>query len=246
MSGQRPKETEPVRLSKLMSQRGICSRREADQLIRQGRVYVDGHPMRELGIKVCPDQRITLSEKAIEAQRKRVTVLLNKPMNYVSGSPEKQYSAAVELINKTNRQFNHETTPKRTGLAPAGRLDIDSTGLMVFTQDGRIAKQLIGPNSRIEKEYRVWVSGKITTQKVDRLCGGLSLDGRPLKPAQVAHLTGSQLGFILTEGRKRQIRRMCALVELSVTRLLRVRIGRITLGNLEVGKWRLLRDDEVF
>ena len=246
MSGRRSQETEPVRLSKLMSQRGICSRREADELIRQGLVYVDDHPMKELGVKVYPDQQITLSKKAVRARNNLATVLLNKPMNYVSGSPEKQYVAAVQLISKTNRQFAHETPPKRAGLAPAGRLDIDSTGLMVFTQDGRIAKQLIGPNSRIEKEYQVWVRGDITPQKVDRLCFGLSLDGRALRPAQVAHATGSQLRFILTEGRKRQIRRMCEQVDLSVTRLLRVRIGQITLGKLDVGKWRLLRDDESF
>ena len=136
-----------LRLSKLMSQRGICSRREADRFIEQGLVLVDGERVTTLGTKVGPHQTVTLTASAHRQQDKLVTVILNKPMGYVSGLPEKGYQSAVILVTANNRQNRAETTPNRAGLAPAGRLDIDSMGLIVFTQDGRIAKHLIGPES---------------------------------------------------------------------------------------------------
>jgi 23S rRNA pseudouridine2604 synthase len=141
------------------------------------------------------------------------------------------------------------------GLAPAGRLDIDSTGLLVLTQDGRIARQLIGEDSDIEKEYLVRVSyGNVVNNvrdvfpadRVARLRQGLSLDGKPLKLAQVEWQNPEQLRFVLKEGKKRQIRRMCELVGLKVTALKRVRMGRVKLGELPVGKWRFLGENEVF
>ena len=136
------------------------------------------------------------------------------------------------------------------GLAPAGRLDIDSTGLLVLTQDGRIAKQLIGEDSEVDKEYLVRVKytrpGKLPTAEMNRLQHGLSLDGKPLKPAKVWWQNDDQLRFVLREGKKRQIRRMCELVGLKVTGLKRVRIGSVMLGKLPEGQWRYLRADERF
>jgi 23S rRNA pseudouridine2604 synthase len=132
------------------------------------------------------------------------------------------------------------------GLAPAGRLDIDSSGLLVFTQDGRIAKQLIGAGSEVEKEYLVRVEGRLAVQGLALLNHGLSLDGQALKPAQVVWQNEDQLRFILREGKKRQIRRMCELVGLKVTGLKRVRIGNVKLGELPLGKWRYLGSDEAF
>ena len=132
------------------------------------------------------------------------------------------------------------------GLAPAGRLDIDSQGLLVLTQDGRIAKQLIGADSEIEKEYLVRVQGTLSKQQLELLNHGLSLDGETLKLAQVSWQNQDQLRFILREGKKRQIRRMCELVGLKVTGLKRVRIGQVKLGDLPTGKWRYLRDKEKF
>ncbi|MGI9310981.1 MAG: pseudouridine synthase, partial [bacterium] len=139
-------------------------------------------------------------------------------------------------------------------LAPAGRLDLDSTGLLVFTHDGRVAKRLIGADSCVEKEYQVWVEGALDDGKIALLRHGLYLDDRPLRPARVERIAGrantdrkrTQLRFILTEGRKRQIRRMCEQLELRVSRLIRVRIGAITLDGIERGRWRLLRADEDF
>ncbi len=227
-----------------MAQRGMCSRREADRFIEQGLVLVDGEPVTVLGTKVLESQEITLTTEAKITQSAKVTVLINKPQGYVSGFPEDGYDSAVMLIDKSNSQFPDEKVPSRRGLAPAGRLDIDSMGLIVFTDDGRIARQLIGENTTVEKEYLIWVRGDITPEVLNQLRHGLVLDDRPLKPAQVDHLKGSQIRMVLKEGRKRQIRRMCDLVGLRVSRLIRVRIGNVHLGKLETGKWRLLQAGE--
>ncbi len=235
-----------IRLSKLMAERGICSRREADQFIEQGLVYVDGKVITTLGSRILKSQTISLHQRARLQQANRLTVLINKPLGYVSGLPEKGYLSAVMLIDSKNRHHAAESTPKRHGMAPAGRLDIDSTGLLVFTQDGRVAKTLIGAHSVVEKEYQVVVSGNITAAKITLLRQGLRLDNKELKLAQVKNTKDNELQFILLEGRKRQIRRMCALVDLEVTRLKRIRIGNVKLGNLGIGKWRLLQPDERF
>ena len=229
-----------------MAQRGLCSRREADRYIEQGLVLVDGITVNTLGTKVMESQQVELAAKASIQQAGKATVIVNKPMGYVSGLPEDGHQSAVMLIDRDHRQNPGDKVPGRHGLAPAGRLDIDSMGLIVFTGDGRIARQLIGENSSVEKEYLVWAKGEINNARLDRLRHGLSLDGKPLKPAAIDHLKGSQLRFTLTEGRKRQIRRMCEMVDLQVSRLIRVRIGQVKLGNLESGKWRLLQPGESF
>ena len=242
---------EKVRLSKLMSQQGLCSRREADTYIERGWVFVDGNRITELGTKIYPMQEIKLGKPAQAQQLGRVTILLNKPIGYVSGQPEPGYQPAVVLIKQEShfRRDNvsqHFSPMHLRGLAPAGRLDIDSSGLLVLTQDGRIAKQLIGAESGIEKEYLVRVQGTLSKQALSLLNHGLSLDGAVLKRAEVAWQNQDQLRFILREGKKRQIRRMCELVGLKVTGLKRVRIGKLKLGDLPLGSWRYLRPDEEF
>ncbi len=243
-------DDEPIRLSKLMAERGLCSRREADEYIRRGLVIVDGQPVSELGTKVFRYQSVALAAEAERNQRERVTILLNKPIGYVSGQPEKGYRPAAELLTEVNRTPG-TAGPKLSrdhfqGLAPAGRLDIDSQGLIVFTQDGRIAKLLTGESSRVEKEYLVRVEGSLDEQGLQLLRHGLSLDGEPLEAAQVEWLNQDQLRFVLVEGRKRQIRRMCEAVGLKVRGLKRVRIGKVMLGRLPEGQWRFLRTDEHF
>jgi 23S rRNA pseudouridine2604 synthase len=244
-------EPEKGRLSKVMSELGICSRREADSYIEQGLVFVDGERISELGTRIFPTQKITLAKGAQVQQQARVTILLHKPMGYVSGQAEDGYQPAVTLVNAASR-FADDKTPLRftpahlKGLAPAGRLDIDSTGLLVLTQDGRIAKLLIGEDSKIEKEYLVRVQGQLSEQGMRLLNHGLSLDGQPLKPAKVSWQNEDQLRFVLREGKKRQIRRMCELVGLKVVGLKRVRIGQIKLADLPPGQWRYLREGERF
>jgi 23S rRNA pseudouridine2604 synthase len=244
---------EKIRLSKLMSEQGFCSRREADSYIERGWVLVDGVPITELGTRILPTQTITLAPAAQSKQEARVTVLLNKPIGFVSAQPEKNYRPAIALVTAEN-QYSGVRDPKQQrfdprhlrGLAPAGRLDIDSTGLLILTQDGRIAKQLIGENSRVEKEYLVRVTGKISKDGLALLNHGLNLDGEALRPAEVSWQNKDQLRFVLRQGKKRQIRRMCEMVGLTVVGLKRVRIGKVMLGDLPIGQWRYLRDDEGF
>ncbi len=239
-----------MRLSKVMAERGICSRREADELIEHGWVLVDGRRISELGTRIAPDAHIELAPEALQHQAQRVTILLHKPVGYVSGQAEDGYQPAITLIGRDN-QFDRDTAQRfhfsqLKGLAPAGRLDIDSTGLLVLTQDGRIARQLIGEDSKVEKEYLVRVEGELVPDGLALLQHGLSLDDRPLRPAQVEWINDDQLRFVLREGRKRQIRRMCELVGLKAVGLKRVRIGRVVLGDLPLGQWRYLREDEQF
>jgi len=234
-----------------MSEQGLCSRREADSYIERGWVFVDGVAVTELGTRIYPTQRITLAKAAQSRQDASVTILINKPIGYVSGQAEQGYRPAVTLVTAQSR-FKGDRSPLRfnprhlDGLAPAGRLDIDSTGLLVLTQDGRIAKQLIGENSGIEKEYLVRVEGRLAASGLAQLNFGLRLDGAALRRAEVSWQNRDQLRFILREGRKRQIRRMCELVGLKVTGLKRVRIGDIVLGELPSAQWRYLRSDERF
>jgi 23S rRNA pseudouridine2604 synthase len=239
------------RLSKLMSERGLCSRREADEWIENGWVKVDGVVAAILGTRVSPDARIDVDPAARRHQSERVTILLNKPVGYVSGQAEEGYQPAIVLIRPENR-WAEDRLPRKfvaghlRGLAPAGRLDIDSTGLLVLTQDGRVAKRLIGEDSAVEKEYLVRVEGELSPAGMKLLNHGLELDGRKLKPARVSWQNEHQLRFVLREGMKRQIRRMCEQVGLTVTGLKRVRSGGVALGKLPVGKWRYLRPDEEF
>ena len=242
---------EKQRLSKIMANRGMCSRREADRYIERGLVYVDGDPISELGTKIFPNQEIELSEEGLRRQSTQVTILLNKPVGYVSSQPEHNHKEAVELIDKETR-WRTDRSPRRfhlsqlKGLVPAGRLDIDSTGLLVLTQDGRVARRIIGENSEVDKEYLVRVTGSLDKEGLALLNHGLSLDDKPLKPAHVVWQNEDQLRFVLHEGKKRQIRRMCELVDLKVVGLKRIRIGKIMLGNLPTGHWRYLRADEQF
>lgn len=238
---------ELIRLSKLMAERGLCSRREADSYIERGLVLVDGEVVNQLGTKVSPSVQITLARQAQRQQSSLVTILLNKPIGYVSAQPEPGYEPAIKLLTLQN-QFGERTSSLKSehfkGLAVAGRLDIDSQGLLLFTQDGRIAKQIVGEDGKLEKEYLVRVNGDLPEDKLQLLRHGLQLDGKPLKPARVEWINREQLRFVLTEGRKRQIRRMCEAVGLKVLGLKRVRIGKLRLGNLPEGKWRFLRPDE--
>lgn len=258
-----PASAEGTRLNKRMAELGICSRREGDAWIEKGWVTVNGE-VATMGMLVQPTDRVEVSEEAKGQQKHLVTILLNKPMGFVSGQAEDGHQPAITLINPRThwaedgtriRFANHQLQ----GLAPAGRLDIDSVGLLVLTQDGRVARQLIGEDSEMEKEYLVRVTcstpdGDVATNvqavfPADRLAllrHGLSLDGEALKPAQVEWQNPEQLRFVLTQGKKRQIRRMCEQVGLKVVGLKRIRMGKVTLGHLPVGQWRYLAPHERF
>ena len=242
---------EHPRLSKRMSELGLCSRREADEWIENGWVKVDGAVMTTMGTRVPPEARIEIDSAARKHQSEQVTILLNKPIGYVSGQAEDGYQPANVLLRPETR-WPEDRAPLKfkpghlRGLAPAGRLDIDSTGLIVFTQDGRVARRLIGRDSEVEKEYLVRVEGTLSPAGMKLLEHGLELDGAKLKPARVSWQNEHQLRFVLREGKKRQIRRMCEWVGLTVTGLKRVRTGSVVLGKLPTGQWRYLRADEKF
>ena len=252
-------EAPTSRLNKRMSELGLCSRREADDWIARGWVRVNGQ-VAVMGMQVSASDQIDIQRQAKEEQSQRVTVLLHKPMGYVSGQAEDGHEPAIVLINPRNHWRDDPARVRFSpgqlrGMAPAGRLDIDSVGLLVLTQDGRVARQLIGEDSGIEKEYLVRVSyGDIVNDAqrsfpatdLARLRHGLSLDGQPLKPAKVEWQNPEQLRFVLTEGKKRQIRRMCEQVGLKVTGLKRIRMGQVVLGSLPVGQWRYLLPHERF
>ncbi|CAN5311430.1 hypothetical protein BH10PSE16_BH10PSE16_26760 [soil metagenome] len=248
-----------VRLNKRMADLGLCSRREADAWIERGWVRVNGLPA-VMGQPVAANARIEVAREAEQQQRQQVTILINKPVGYVSGQAEDGHEPAVALVQPENRWRECNSRMRwgfeqLRGLAPAGRLDIDSIGLLVLTQDGRVARQLIGEDSDMEKEYLVRVSygaenvnvqAAFPREKLALLCQGLSLDGQLLRPAQVSWQNPEQLRFVLKEGKKRQIRRMCEQVGLFVTGLKRVRIGRVNLGHLPIGQWRYLMPHEQF
>jgi 23S rRNA pseudouridine2604 synthase len=284
-----------LRLNKRMAELGLASRREADDWIAKGWVKVNGR-VAEMGMQVAPDVKIEIDKLAKGQQANLVTVLINKPLGLVSGQAEDGHEPAITLVQPHNRWaednarfFFHGSQLK--SLVPAGRLDIDSTGLLVLTQDGRVARQLIGEDAVMEKEYlvRVIYTGVLNTaaatsaaatyaarpgqrpaaptqlsriddddpvsadvqavfpaEKLQLLRHGLSLDGQALKHAKVEWQNPEQLRFVLHEGKKRQIRRMCEQVGLKVVGLKRVRIGKVMLGNLPVGQWRYLAPHERF
>lgn len=239
-----------MRLSRKMALLGLCSRREADEYIARGLVRVNGQTA-VLGQKVTDGDTVTLQKEAQRRQARRVTVILHKPLGYVSGQAEEGHRPARVLIRPENH-WRGDFSPLRfepamlKNLVPAGRLDINSTGLLVLTQDGRVARALIGEESDVDKEYIVRVSGSVTAAALELLRCGLQLDGDLLLPALVREMEPGLLNFTLRQGKKRQIRRMCAAVGLEVVSLKRVRVGKVRLASLPLGQWRFLGESEKF
>jgi 23S rRNA pseudouridine2604 synthase len=233
---------EPQRVNKWLAGEGVCSRREAEALIAKGLVTIDGERVDDPGRKIELGQTIEIGEARARPQ---LSVMINKPVGVVSAQPEGDQIPAARLLTRANLVGQPANMPtKRTRLAPLGRLDQDSRGLLLLSEDGVLAKAVIGPESKLDKEYLVRVIGRIDDRKLALLRHGLSLDRRQLKPAQVSVAEPQRLRFVLIEGRNRQIRRMCEAVDLEVADLLRVRIGPLALGDLPEGKWRPLNANE--
>ncbi|WP_426017434.1 pseudouridine synthase [Brevundimonas sp. DWR2-3-1b1] len=235
---------EPVRVNKWLGQTGVCSRREADTLIANGLVSIDGETISDAGRKIQPGETLTLNDTAQAALASGMTLVLHKPVGYVSGQPDPGKIPAVRLLTKPNRIGEGEIPARDASLPPIGRLDEDSRGLLLLSSDGVVAKAVIGPASELDKEYLVVVDGLITEGKLSRLRHGMELNDKPLKPARVTQIGPQRLRFILDEGKYRQIRRMCDLVGLEVVDLYRTRIGPLELGNLPEGRWRHLTNEE--
>jgi 23S rRNA pseudouridine2604 synthase len=233
---------EPQRVNKWLAGEGVCSRREAEELIAQGAVRIDGERVDDPGRKIAPGQTL---EVANARAAPRISAVLNKPVGVVSAQPEGNQIPAARLLTRANLIGQAPALPaKHMRLPPLGRLDQDSHGLLLLSEDGVLAKAVIGPESKLDKEYLVRVAGRIDERKLALLRHGLMLDGRKLKPAKVSIVEPQLLRFVLIEGRNRQIRRMCELIELEVTDLKRIRIGPLSLGDLPEGKWRALTNAE--
>lgn len=228
-----------IRLQKFLSSAGITSRRGAEAMIEAGRVKVNGRKA-SLGDKVDPIRdKVVVAGKRVLDTSKKMYIMLHKPRGYVTTMSDEQGRKCVaQLI---------EDCPER--LFPVGRLDRDSEGLLIMTNDGDFANSLTHPSKHVSKSYRVTVREKVTDDMIDTLCTGVSLDGRMTLPADVHVIERGEnrtvLHFIITEGRNRQIRRMCEEVGLTVIRLKRVEIAGVKLGMLPVGKWRDLNEREM-
>ena len=233
--------SEPLRINKWLALEGVCSRREADALIDKGLVSIDGQKVTQLGEKIVAGQTLTLAQKAARQLDNQLSIMFHKPVGIVSGTPEEGEIPAVRLITAESLSGKSPAIPGRYNkFAPLGRLDKDSRGLLILSEDGVLAKALIGPESQLDKEYIVKVNADLTEAALAQLRHGLELDGRQLKPAIVEKIKLREMRIILREGRNRQIRRMCQLVDLRVVDLMRVRIGPLELGGLPEGKWRPL------
>lgn len=222
------------RLQKILSAAGVCSRRTAEEYIAAGRVAVNGTPS-QIGDKADPERdEITVDGKPLPARSAAVWLILNKPRGYVTTlSDEKGRRTAADLVKGCGCR-----------VWPVGRLDLDSEGLLLFTNDGEATDRLLHPRHEVEKEYHVTVEGDISAA-LPILSGPMELDGIPLAPAQVERLGSNELNIIIHQGKNRQVRRMCAQAGLKVIRLRRVREGNLVLGELPAGQWRRLTEEEV-
>lgn len=235
---------EPQRVNKWLAQSGVCSRREAEALIAAGAVFIDGVRVEDVGRKISAGQTLALNDRAELGLGAQISVVIHKPVGIVSAQPDPGQIPAARLLTAENQVGPGIAPSSRASFAPLGRLDMDSRGLLLLSEDGVLAKAIIGPESQVDKEYVVTVTGKVDRTKIQKLRHGMELDGRQLKPAKVTMEDMQVLRFVLTEGRNRQIRRMCELVDLEVTDLIRVRIGALELGDLPEGKWRHITPDE--
>jgi len=241
----RYEQPDPQRVNRWLAQSGVCSRREAEALISKGLVSIDGETVSDAGRKIALGQTLTLADAADAKIGGGFTIMLHKPVGVVSAQPEPGQVPAVRLLTRQTLFGRSPVIPDRdTRLAPVGRLDMSSRGLLLLSDDGVVAKAVIGPASALDKEYRVAVLGELTPHKLNLLRHGLELDGRKLKRTEVEIIADQRLRMVLREGRNRQIRRMCELVDLKVVDLFRVRIGQLTLGDMPEGCWRPLTPDE--
>lgn len=231
---------EKIRLQKLISESGLCSRRKAEELIINGRVKVNGHPA-SIGDGATYNDVITVNGERIylEKKRKKYYIMLNKPRGYVTTmSDELDRRCVTELLEGLDER-----------VYPIGRLDRNSEGMLLFTNDGKFANDIMHPSRHISKTYRVTVRPSISEDQLVKLSAGVEIDGRKTLPANVEVLDEKEgrvvLRMIIREGRNRQIRKMCEAVGLEVARLRRTAIGPVKLGMLKPGTWRELTSEEV-
>lgn len=228
-----------IRLQKYLSECGVASRRKAEAYIAEGRVKVNGRPAR-LGDKIDPKRdKVMFAGKRVINQTQKMYIMLHKPRGYLTTtSDELDRKCVIELVADAGQK-----------LYPVGRLDKDSEGLLLMTNDGEFANLLTHPSRHVAKTYRVTVRGKVTDEQLDRLATGIEIDGRKTLPCDVNVIVKKEdrtvIGIVLYEGRNRQIRKMCEALGLTVIRLKRTMIAGVKLGMLPVGRWRELNEKEM-
>lgn len=223
---------EPVRLNKYLSEAGVCSRREADRLIASGRVTVDGRTG-ETGMKVYPGQRVCVGKKVVSRQEEMVVLAVNKPVGIVCTEERRERSSIIRYLDYPVR------------ITYIGRLDKDSRGLLLMTNNGDIINQIMRAANRHEKEYKVTVDREVTLDFLDRMAAGVPILDTVTRPCRVQKVGKYTFSIILTQGMNRQIRRMCEALGYQVKDLVRTRILNIKLGNLKEGEYRRVSDEEL-
>lgn len=221
------------RLNKYIASCGICSRRKADDLILQGRVKINNEVVTNLGAQVNSNDVVKVDNKEINKEEKKVYIMLNKPKGYVTTSHDQfNRKSVLDLINEDVRVY------------PIGRLDMYTEGLLLLTNDGEFSNKMMHPRNKVEKTYIVTTDTKITNKQINDLRTGVDIGGYITKPAKVRILNNNRLEIIISEGKNRQVRRMCESVGINLLNLRRVKIGKLKLGNLQSGKYRYLTEQE--
>lgn len=224
----------PVRLQKYLSAAGVCSRRRGESMITSGRVSVNGQVVTQLGTKVVPGKdRIEVDGRPVQAEDKRVYIALHKPAGYVTSCRQPKDAIVLDLVDIGERVY------------PVGRLDKESTGLLLLTNDGRIHHRLSHPSFDHEKEYEVKVERPISDDQLAQMAAGMPVLGSQTRPAEIRRLSGRRFRIVLKEGKNRQIRRMAQQLGHRVARLKRIRVAGIHLGRLAEGQWRHLTNREI-
>lgn len=227
-------EEKSMRLQKFLASAGVCSRRAGEELILSGLVKVNGKPVTELGSKIDPEKDVVeVKGRKISLEQSLIYIALNKPVGYVTSCSHPGEKIVLDLVKTDKRIF------------PVGRLDKDSTGLLILTNDGRIHHRLSHPSFDHEKEYDVTLKHVISDQDLKRLSSGVFIDGRKTRTAKVIRVSPDRFMITLKEGRNRQIRKMAEAVGNYVTSLHRTRFSKIEIGSLSPGKWRYLNDQEI-
>ena len=226
-----------IRLNKYIAECGICSRRKADILIESGKVLVNDIVIKDLGVKIDDTKdQVKVDGKTISKEDKFVYIMLNKPKGYVTTNSEQfGRKSVLDLIDTDYRIF------------PIGRLDMNTEGLLLLTNDGEFANKLMHPKNKVEKTYIANVKGNITKEKIENLRNGVDIGGYITKPAKVRIISKykNEIGIKISEGKNRQVRKMCEAVGLKVINLKRISIGKLNLGNLKIGEYRYLNKNEI-
>ena len=225
---------EPIRINKYIASSGVCSRREAEKYILDGKVKVNGQVVSELSTKICSQDKVELDRKQISLEEEKVYIMLNKPRGYVTTSKEQFGRPSVlDLVNIKQRVY------------PVGRLDMDSQGLLILTNDGEFTNNIIHPTKHIKKEYEVKLSYDISDEDIIKLEQGVDIGDYITRPAIVKRVSNNQILITISEGKNRQIRKMCEAIGNKVKFLKRISIGKLLLGNLKEGQYKYLTTKEI-